>query len=133
MPIANENDAITHAEIAFGDNDTLAATYAAQIGASALFGKHIYLILLSDVYGVYRDKGDESTVIQTIDDIDEYQHLAGGSDSDNARGGMVTKFAAARIATKAGIPMRIVHGRARYPIQQALYSGSGTEFVPAVL
>ena len=45
--IINENDAIAFEEIKFGDNDTLSALVATNIGAEAL-------VLFSDIDGLYR-------------------------------------------------------------------------------
>lgn len=128
IPIVNENDAITHKEISFGDNDTLAAQFAACIGRSALFDCRVRLVVLSDVHGVYADKGDESTVIGQIDDIQSLEHLAGGARSKNSVGGMATKFAAAKIATANGVEMWIAHGRSDNAIQRALDGDIGTRF-----
>lgn len=129
-PIVNENDAITHSEIAFGDNDTLAATYATHMARSALFGNNIRVVLLSDVHGVYKDKDDPTSVIRTIVDIDDYEHLAGNAGSDNGTGGMKTKFAAARIVTRAGLAMYITHGRTDNAIRLALDGEIGTVVFP---
>ncbi len=46
VPIINENDTVTTAEIRYGDNDRLAARVAQMISADAL-------LLLSDVDGLY--------------------------------------------------------------------------------
>ncbi len=128
--IANENDVIAHEQIAFGDNDTLAATYAAQMNRSGLFGT-VGLVILSDVHGLYRDKHDARTLIRTVDDIASYRHLAGGAGSANGTGGMKTKFDAARIATEAGVTMWIANGRTDDAIQFALQGKIGTEFTCA--
>lgn len=128
VAIANENDAITHQEIAFGDNDTLAATFAAQIGRSILFGSNVRLMLLSDIDGVYADIEDAGSVIRRIDNIDEYAHLAGGTNGEYGTGGMITKFAAARIATASGVDMWIANGRAEQVIERALAGEIGTHF-----
>lgn len=125
--IANENDAIAHEEIAFGDNDTLGATYAAHLRHLALFGKVGYVIL-SDVNGVYEDKNDASTLIRVIDDIDRYEYLAGGTMSANGTGGMKTKFMAGRIARAGGVPMWITHGRSDNAIAGAIAGELGTAF-----
>lgn len=129
LAIANENDAITHKEIAFGDNDTLAATYAAQIGRSLLFGDNVRLVLLSDINGVYEDIGDSDSVIAEITDIDRYQYLAKDSSSQNSTGGMVTKFEAARIANSNGVDMWIANGHMENAIELALSGEIGTHFV----
>lgn len=133
IPIANENDAITHDEIAFGDNDTLAAILAARIGQSALFGQNIRLVLLSDVEGVYMDKNDPGTLIRRIDNVADYRHIAGDSSSDKGTGGMRTKFDAADIVTEAGLSMRIALGRTDNAIQLALADEIGTLFLPKLV
>ena len=48
IPIVNENDTISTAEIEFGDNDRLSAVVAALIGADLL-------LLMSDIDGLYTD------------------------------------------------------------------------------
>ncbi|NLA42932.1 hypothetical protein GX865_02115 [Candidatus Saccharibacteria bacterium] len=126
IPIINENDVITHDEIAFGDNDTLAATVAARLRADYQAAN---LVILSDVHGVYRDKSDPSTVISVIDSIDEASVLAGGAGSTYGRGGMVTKFEAARIAVDAGVTLHVAHGRTERVIERALLGSAGTTFV----
>lgn len=134
IPILNENDGITHGELtneSFGQNDELAAIYAAQIAGSELFGKHVCLVLLSDVDGLYKDVNDPSTLIRVIHDLDHYKHLAGGSNSKHGRGGMKTKLEAAKIALEAGVEMWIANGRAENAIQRAIEGDIGTHVVAA--
>lgn len=127
VAVANENDAVRHEQISYGDNDTLAATLATRLGRSTLFGT-VRLVVLSDVHGVYRDRHDPSTVISEIDDIAAYSHLAAGTSQPHATGGMTTKFEAARIATKSGVDMYIAHGRTENAIQRVLNGEIGTRF-----
>ena len=129
IPIVNENDAITHEQIAFGDNDTLSAIYATYLSRSKLFGNLIKLVLLTNVDGVYSRENDADSVIRVIDDLDKYQHLANDTSSENGTGGMTTKFEAGRIALDAGIEMRIANGRTKQPIQKALNDVIGTKFI----
>ena len=135
-PIINENDAITHTEIAYGDNDVLTGILAAQmVGHSALFGSNIRVVILSDVHGVYENRDDPSTRIHIINHIRNYERLAGGVGSANATGGMASKFDAARIVTEAGMHMYIAHGKTDGVIQNVLSGKSrttGTEFLPKV-
>ncbi len=128
-PVANENDVIAHQEIAFGDNDTLSALFAAQIGYSALFGDNVRLMILSDVDGVYEDVNDPGSVIRRIENIDEIEHLALGTRHENGTGGMTTKIGAARIAMPAGIDTWVANGRAENAIERALGGEIGTHFV----
>lgn len=129
IPVANENDAITHAEIAFGDNDTLAAIFAAKLRQSKLFGNKVSLILLSDVHGVYEDPTDASTCIPKIEDVTNYRALAQDTDNSNGTGGMITKFDAATIATENGVEMYIANGRSENAIRNALAGVAGTHFI----
>lgn len=128
IAVINENDAITHAEITFGDNDTLAATFAAKIRLSELFGNNIKLVILSDVEGVYRDTTDSRTLIRDIDDITTYEHLALGAAKKHGTGGMISKFAAARIATSNGVEMYIANGKVDSAIKRTLCGVIGTRF-----
>lgn len=128
IAIANENDAISHEEIAFGDNDTLAATYAACISRSSLFGANVRLVLLSDVYGVYAEVGDANSVIATISDLSQYEHLAQDTNSQNGTGGMITKFAAAKIACSSNVATWVTNGRTENAIRRTLNGEIGTHF-----
>lgn len=130
IAIANENDAISHSEIAFGDNDTLAASIAARLSGSPLFDCDVRLLLLSDVNGVYQDLSDSSSLISAIHTIDEYQHIAAGARSLTGTGGMETKFIAARIATTANVETWVGNGRQDDVIGQMLVRKAGTYFAP---
>lgn len=125
IPIINENDVISHAEIAFGDNDTLAATVAVRL-ADGYDATH--LVILSDVRGVYRDKTDPSTVIGIIKTLDEYAHFAGDSTSEHGTGGMKAKFAAASVAQNGGVVMHIAYGRTERAVERAMRGQIGTTF-----
>ncbi len=103
VPVVNENDTVATSEIRFGDNDRLAALVAHLVHADQL-------ILLSDVDGLYTGHPDLPTS-RLIETVTSDRDLAG---IDVARvgsavgtGGMVTKIEAARIATAAGIPVRL--------------------------
>jgi glutamate 5-kinase len=102
LPVVNENDTVTHAEIAYGNNDPLAASLAAAL---MMHGSDVRLFLLSDVNGVYADREDPTTRIPVIEDTAAYRHLALDTDSTLGSGGMVTKFDAADIAKAAGVDM----------------------------
>lgn len=133
IPILNENDGITHGELtnqSFGQNDELSAIYAAQIAKSELFGSNVRLVLLSDVDGVYSDVNDPSSIIKEISlsDIAQYKHHAGGPNGVHGKGGMKTKFEAAKIAAAAGVEMWIANGQTENAIQLAMDGGIGTHF-----
>ena len=107
LPVINENDTVATEEIAIGDNDTLSAIVAREIGADLL-------ILLSDIDGLYtadphRDPG--ARLIEVVPAIDEsILALGGGQGSALGTGGMATKLRAAVIATEAGCDMVIANG-----------------------
>ena len=88
IPVINENDTVSTAEIAevstLGDNDTLASIVAVSVEADLL-------VLLSDIEGLYT--------------ADPHKDPDG-----QGTGGMVTKLRAARRVTQQGIPMVIANG-----------------------
>lgn len=128
IPIINENDAITHEEIAFGDNDTLAAVFTSKMKLSKLFGDNVSLVILSDINGVYEDVNNEHTVIKEIDNIDTYMQSAQDSSGSLGTGGMITKFAAAKIIHDCGADMYIANGRTENTIERAICKEIGTHF-----
>lgn len=128
LPVINENDAISHTEISFGDNDILSATLTAAIRQSPLFGNTVKLAILSDVHGVYEDKDDPSTLIPCISDIQQYASVAKGSGTLNGTGGMTSKFRAAAITHAAGVECWIAHGKTPSSLLRALDHTLGTHF-----
>ena len=107
VPIVNENDVISTAEIEFGDNDTLSAVVSELIGADIL-------IILSDIDGLYdKDpaKYDDAKLIPKVKEItDELKLSAGGAGTSRGTGGMVTKLIAAEKTLAVGIDMVIING-----------------------
>lgn len=100
VPIINENDAIADDEIRFGDNDRLAALVAHLVEARLL-------VLLTDTAGLFTadPRVDETaSLIEEIVEIDQtLEAAAGGPRSEQSRGGMASKLAAAKIATWSGV------------------------------
>ncbi len=135
IPIVNENDSVSFAEIetpagghkVLGDNDKLSAIVAAFCGADVL-------VLLSDIDGLYdgnpSEKGDSRLIreVRVIDD--EIMSLAGGVGSSRGTGGMITKLEAAKIAMSNGIDMVISNG-AKPELLYEIVAGrpAGTLFV----
>ncbi len=107
LPIINENDTVSTAEISIGDNDSLGAIVAVNVGADLL-------ILLSDINGLYNADPhtcpDARLISEVTDITDEVLALAGGAGSALGTGGMATKLHAAQVATEAGIDMVIANG-----------------------
>lgn len=130
IPIINENDSVSTAEIQFGDNDALSAMVATRVGADKL-------ILLSDVPGLYEqdEKGHLTTrVIPVVRHITAamQKKANGNKGSKMSVGGMVTKLAAAKRATAAGIETWIASGTAENSVECILRGDSncGTRFLP---
>ena len=107
LPIINENDTVSTAEIEIGDNDTLSAIVATNVNADLL-------ILLSDINGLYTEdprKNPDAKLIHQVEEITpEILASAGGKGSTLGTGGMATKLNAAQIATENGIDMIISNG-----------------------
>ncbi len=110
VPIFNENDAISTAEIgnAFGDNDRLSAYVASKIDADLL-------ILLSDVSSLYDADPRADPDAQPIPYVNilspDILAAAGGRGSEFSTGGMKSKLAAVGIAHDAGCRVVIADGR----------------------
>ncbi|MBM3581953.1 MAG: glutamate 5-kinase, partial [Alphaproteobacteria bacterium] len=126
VPLINENDTVATDEIRFGDNDRLAARVAAMVSADIL-------VLLSDIDGLYdRDprRYDSARFIPEVRSIGpEIEAMAGRSGSAYGSGGMVTKLAAARIATAAGCRMVIAAGHVLAPLKAIETGARCTWFV----
>jgi glutamate 5-kinase len=101
VPVVNENDAIADDEIRFGDNDRLAALVAHLVDADLL-------VLLTDTEGVFTADprlDADATLIEDIVAVDAaLEAAAGGAGTERGSGGMASKLAAARIASRSGVP-----------------------------
>ncbi|MFH1403397.1 MAG: glutamate 5-kinase [Candidatus Altiarchaeota archaeon] len=116
IPIVNENDSIGVDEIRLGDNDTLSAFVASNMGA------HL-LVLLSSVDGVYtrdphRRKG--AVRISVVDKFGRKMDLIRGKSMGGGVGGIQSKINAARIATKSGIPVILANSSERNVVRRLL-------------
>ena len=128
LPIINENDTVSVAEIKFGDNDHLAAMVSNLMQAKLL-------VLLTNVEGLYSaDPGVDpsATLLETVPEIDRsVTELAGATQSRLGTGGMRSKLKAARLATSAGGAVIMANG-ARDGILEGVFEGRpvGTLFLP---
>lgn len=127
VPIVNENDTVAVEELKFGDNDTLSARVASLVDADWLF-------LMTDVDQLYSAdprQHPEAYAIDRVENIDQLQADVASAGSQWGTGGMVTKIAAARIATAAGVRTVIANGRNAPNILEVLNGqGVGTIFEP---
>ena len=108
VPVVNENDTVSVAEFAFGDNDMLGAIVATLIAAD------LYVIM-SDVDGLYTADpavDPDARLLDRIERVDDtVMAMAGGAGSAVGIGGMTTKLHAARALLVAGIPTVVCKGR----------------------
>ena len=129
IPIINENDSVATHELRIGDNDTLSAFVAENVGADLL-------ILLTDIDGLYtadpRRDPDAKLIPEVRALTAEIEALAGESGTKVGTGGMVTKLKAAKTAMRAGCDMVITNG-ARPQDLYEIVSGEevGTRFLAA--
>jgi glutamate 5-kinase len=107
LPIINENDTVSVAEIRFGDNDHLAALVTNLLQAPLL-------ILLTVVDGLYASDphtDPSAALLTTVPEIDAaIMEKAGSSKSVLGSGGMRSKLRAARLATVAGESVIMANG-----------------------
>ncbi len=128
LPVINENDTVSVAEIKFGDNDHLAALVTNCLQAPLL-------VLLSVVEGLF---SADPTIDSTAEPIATVPHIdagvlerAGATRSALGSGGMRSKLRAARLCTVAGESVVMAGGR-RDGVLDALFRCEpvGTLFLP---
>lgn len=128
LPVINENDTVSVAEIRFGDNDRLAALVTNLLQAPLL-------ILLTVVDGLYSSDphtDPSAALITTVPSIDaSILSAAGDSRSALGSGGMRSKLRAARLATVAGESVLMANGSVPN-ILDAIFRAEpvGTLFLP---
>ena len=113
IPVVNENDSVSSAEIetgrhkVLGDNDTLSAIVAKLCQADLL-------ILCSDIDGLYdadpKTHPDAKLLHRVTALTPEILEMAGGAGTWRGTGGMATKLSAAQIAMSSGCDMVITNG-----------------------
>lgn len=114
LPIINENDSITTAEIRVGDNDRLSAKVAQMLQADEL-------VILTQVNGLFdKDPAQPGArLVELVTDVSPYLAVADGV-SVLGSGGMLTKIQAAHMAQNAGCDTRIAHGEVEQPVTSVL-------------
>ena len=127
LPVINENDTVSTAEISVGDNDTLGALVAVSVKADML-------VVLTDTDGLYTADPRHDASAQLIHEVHEItpqmRESAGGGGTALATGGMATKLIAAQICMDAGTDMVILNGAKPLLIYDLLDGQSvGTRFV----
>ena len=132
IPVVNENDSVSAAEIetgqkkVLGDNDTLSAIVAGLCRADLL-------ALLSDIDGLYDAdprKDRSAKLIHRVEAITpEIEALAGGGGTQWGTGGMYTKLTAAKRSMAHGIDMVIANSNKLDALYDIVEGGDvGTRF-----
>lgn len=127
IPVINENDTVSVAEIRFGDNDQLAAMVANLLRAPLL-------VILSNVDGLYAGDPSADANLKPLDTVLELDQatlgLAGTSTSGLGTGGMRSKLIAVQNAIAAGGSVWIANGRQPDVLRRVLRGEKlGTLFV----
>ncbi|HEX3150932.1 MAG TPA: glutamate 5-kinase [Gemmataceae bacterium] len=128
LPIINENDTVSVAEIKFGDNDHLAAMVANLLQAPLT-------VLLTNVDGLFTADPVADTTAQlltTVPHIDKsVTELAAVTKSALGTGGMRSKLRAARLATAAGGAVIMANGSIAGILDRVIAGDTvGTLFLP---
>ena len=108
VPVINENDTVSIAELKLGDNDMLSAQVAAMVHADLL-------VLLTDTDGLYTADPRSDPAAEHIPYVErvtpEIEALAHGAGTANGTGGMATKVEGAKLAAGAGVAVAICRSR----------------------
>jgi glutamate 5-kinase len=131
VPVVNENDVVAVDELhdmIFGDNDNLSAMVANLIDADLL-------MILTDTAGLYTADPrlhPDAQLIPQVEKVDlKVERLAAATTSRLGTGGMITKVAAAKLATSFGVTVVIADGREPDVILRlARGEAVGTRFLP---
>lgn len=128
VPVLNENDTVSVAEIKFGDNDHLAAMVANLLQAPLL-------VLLTNVDGLFAcdpRTNRNARMLTTVPVVDDtITGLAEETRSALGTGGMRSKLKAARLVTSAGGAVIMANGAMPNVLDTlAAYEPVGTLFLP---
>lgn len=129
IPIVNENDTISVAELMFTDNDELSGLIASMMNVDAL-------IILSNVAGIYDGPpaDPKSNIIAEIHPNKQSPtDFIQATKSQFGRGGMMTKYNIARKIANEGITVMIANGKKDNILSNLLKKNSEeicTTFIP---
>jgi len=128
VPLVNENDAVTDAEIRYGDNDRIAALVANMVEADTL-------VLLTDTDGVLTadpNVDPNASLIEEIREFAQVEDSVGGAGTVRGSGGMASKLTAAKIASRSGVRTVIANAKRVGVVSAAVSGGAGVgTVVPA--
>ncbi len=129
LPIVNENDTVSVAELMFTDNDELSGLIAQMMEASTL-------VLLSNIDGVFTANPDDpkaELIHSVLPDCDLSQYIQ-PERSAFGRGGMHSKYQTARHLQQSGIRVIIANGEREDILINLMRDAQcvpHTEFLPA--
>ncbi len=124
IPVINENDTVSIEEIAFTDNDALAALVTNLLKAELL-------IILSSVDGLYKDLKSKEVVGLVKEVTQEVENLAFSDKTNLGVGGMQSKLNAAKVATSSGEAVILANGRTPNILLKIMQGEAvGTLFLP---
>lgn len=110
VPIINENDTVSIAELTFGDNDLLSAYVAGFLHADQL-------IILTDINGIYSANPSQDPTAVKYDKITELTpelfEQTTSEGSSLGTGGMKSKLYAAEVAGELGVDCFIGRGESK--------------------
>lgn len=108
VPVINENDTVSTAELKFGDNDTLASLLVNLVGADVF----VSVTSAPGVFDTNPTTCPDARVMPCIEDVFALNvgQLCGGKTSVGS-GGMYSKLLAARRVAQRGVPTYILPGR----------------------
>lgn len=124
LPIINENDTVSIAELTFGDNDMLSALVSGLVHANQL-------IILTDINGLYDSNPQTNPLAKRFSQLSDITEdllcMAEGPGSSVGTGGMKSKLIAAQTALSLGVKVFIGSGEGRDKLLTILEgSGDGT-------
>lgn len=125
LPIINENDSVSIAELTFGDNDMLSALVSGLMHAD-------FLIILTDINGLYEDDPRKNQNAKRYDFLPEVtdellEKTEATSGSKVGTGGMKSKLMAAKTALALGVSVFIGQGQGEEKLIEILNgNGDGT-------
>ena len=131
LPIINENDTVSVAELTFGDNDMLSALVSGLVHANQL-------IILTDINGLYDSNPQTHPEAKRFDRLaevtDALLQVAEGAGSSVGTGGMKSKLIAAQTALSLGVKVFIGSGKGKEKLTDIMQGkGDGTYIGKEVL
>lgn len=121
IPIVNENDTVSTAEIRFSDNDQLTSMVAPLVGADLV-------VLLTNVAGVLAADGERISVFEEGEAVYEHHGLEGA----HGTGGISGKVTAARKACRCGAYAVVAQAGEKNILRRILDGEDvGTLFLPS--